>query len=439
MRKILASVLAGAMLVAACSPTSTVDEGGGGGNTNTPDHLTVTVQPTLVDVGTAMAPALRVEVRDAGNSRVDSSAVEEITVSITPGSGTVGGATVSGTTTRPVVDGVATFNDLTFSEEGTGFTLTFTAVGVTDAVSNAFNVTDNANYIYFSSTRSGSWEVWRMREDGSVQGQVTTRAMLSDPTPSKNPTNGVVAFSDGATGIQSLYTILGADGSGLRHIQTRSDAGETSWSPTGKTIASRVAAGAPSFGLFSINGDGTNRQQLGGGIQDFPSWSPEGDEIAFTKNYLDLMVMPSTGGDGKEILKHDTLSTGEGVLVTAAGDSFPGFTNSAAAFVPFTYLQTAILHTAWSPDGMRIAFELEAVDGVAHIFAISNLGGGTLVALTNHATASDRSPSWSPDGTKIFFQSNRSGTWQIWSMNANGTGLTQLTSTGQNYSPSWWN
>lgn len=278
-----------------------------------------------------------------------------------------------------------------------------------------------------------------MKDDGSQQAQVTTRAMLSDPTPSKNPTNGLIAFSDGAVGIQALYTMVGADGSGVRQVQTHSDAGETSWSPNGRTIASRVAAGAPSFGLFTIDGNGTNRQQLGGGIQDYPTWSPDASQIVYSRNYLDLNVTSIGGGNGDAILKHDTTAAGAGALVTAVSDTFIGFTNSAAAFVPFTYLQTFILHTAWSPDGMRIAFELEDANGIAHIFALSNLGAGILVPLTKDAVFSDRSPTWSPDGTKIFFQSNRSGTWQIWSMNANGTGLVKLTTTGQNYSPSWWN
>jgi Tol biopolymer transport system component len=173
-------------------------------------------------------------------------------------------------------------------------------------------------------------------------------------------------------------------------------------------------------------------------VEDYPSWSPEGDKIAYSLNYFDLMVKPKSGGAGSAIVKQDTTDGGVGVLRTAAGDSITGF-NSTAGFVPFTYLSTLILHTAWSPDGMRIAFELEDVNGVGHIFAISNLGGGVLVPLTNHATFSDRSPTWSPDGTKIFFQSNRSGTMQIWSMNADGSGLTQLTFTGTNFSPSWWN
>jgi Tol biopolymer transport system component len=236
-------------------------------------------------------------------------------------------------------------------------------------VSNAFNVTNNANYIYFSRLSAGTWDVWRMKEDGSTQGQVTTRAMASDPTPAKNPTNGLVAFSDGPDDIQALYTMLGADGSQIRFIQTRSDAGEASWSADGLTIASRVAAGAPSFGLFTIKGDGTDRTQLGGGVEDYPSWSPEGDKIAYSLNYFDLMVKPKSGGAGSAIVKQDTTDGGVGVLRTAAGDSITGF-NSTAGFVPFTYLSTLILHTAWSPDGMRIAFELEDVNGVGHIFAI---------------------------------------------------------------------
>ncbi len=436
MRKILPALFAGALLVSSCSPSSPVDAGGGATD-QVPTHLVMRTQPSLVDLGAAMAPAVKVGVRDDANARVDSSDVDSITVIVTPGSGSVLGATVGGTTTRPVVAGVATFNDLTFTDEGTGFTLTFSAtnaVGITPAVSDSFAVTNNSNFIFFSRYNDATWEVWRMKEDGSQQSAITARAMVDDPTPAKNPQNGRVAFSDGPFGIQALY-VANPDGSGLRQLQTRSDPGETSWSPNGLTIASRVAAGAPSFGLFTINGDGTNRQQLGGGVQDMPTWSPGSDEIAYVANYISLKKIGSAGGDGSLVVEVDTSSQ----LKTAVGDSFPGFTNSAAAFVPYTYGATFILHPAWSPDKMRIAFELQDANGVSHIFAISNLGAGVVVPLTNHATFNDRSPTWSPDGTKIYFESDRSGSSQIWSMNANGSGMVQLTNTGTNYSPSWWN
>jgi Tol biopolymer transport system component len=57
--------------------------------------------------------------------------------------------------------------------------------------------------------------------------------------------------------------------------------------------------------------------------------------------------------------------------------------------------------------------------------------------LTNHP-AVDNWPVWSPDGTRIAFQSNRAGNLDIWSMNAEGSDLRQLTDHPEpDYLPSW--
>jgi Tol biopolymer transport system component/lysophospholipase L1-like esterase len=53
--------------------------------------------------------------------------------------------------------------------------------------------------------------------------------------------------------------------------------------------------------------------------------------------------------------------------------------------------------------------------------------GTNQVNLTNHP-AGDFDPSWSPDGTKFAFESDRAGSLDIFVMNADGSGLTQLTS-----------
>lgn len=60
---------------------------------------------------------------------------------------------------------------------------------------------------------------------------------------------------------------------------------------------------------------------------------------------------------------------------------------------------------------------------------------GTVRALTQ---PQDDYPDVSPDGTRIVFQSNRSGTWQLWLMNRDGTGLRRLTTEGANdRTPAW--
>jgi hypothetical protein len=56
----------------------------------------------------------------------------------------------------------------------------------------------------------------------------------------------------------------------------------------------------------------------------------------------------------------------------------------------------------------------------------ARLAGTGMVNLTNRA-GDDNSPAWSPDGTKIAFASDRSGTLSIWTMNGNGTGLRNIT------------
>ena len=81
------------------------------------------------------------------------------------------------------------------------------------------------------------------------------------------------------------------------------------------------------------------------------------------------------------------------------------------------------------------------------LFTSSRSGGGTtqlytmnangtgLTQLTTGPGSSDRG-AWSPDGTKIAFMSNRSGSWHIYVMNANGSGVVQVTTHLSRW-PSW--
>jgi len=75
-------------------------------------------------------------------------------------------------------------------------------------------------------------------------------------------------------------------------------------------------------------------------------------------------------------------------------------------------------------------------DGNFEVY-VMNADGSDPVNLTN-SPASDDSPSWSPDGSKIAFVSNRDGNWEIYAMNADGSSPVRLTNDpAPDGSPAW--
>jgi len=72
----------------------------------------------------------------------------------------------------------------------------------------------------------------------------------------------------------------------------------------------------------------------------------------------------------------------------------------------------------------KIAFVSDR-DGNEEIY-VMNADGSGVTDLTNHPDP-DEFPVWSPDGSKIAFKSWRDGTWEIYVMNADGSGQTRLT------------
>ena len=106
--------------------------------------------------------------------------------------------------------------------------------------------------------------------------------------------------------------------------------------------------------------------------------------------------------------------------------------------------QTSVLSTqtgdlarepAFAPDGRRMAYVAGSDDpeGADAIYA-ATLDGTRLVDIVNltpRASAgpgSNVTPAWSPDGRQIAFASTRgTGSWLLWLMNADGSGVRQLT------------
>ena len=104
-----------------------------------PPHLVFTVQPSTTLPLMAITPAVRVTVTDEqGNPATSYSG--QVTVAIGQNGGILLPGTLSGTGTVTVVNGVATFSDLSIDQAGTGYTLVVTAPGATGATSAPFNI-----------------------------------------------------------------------------------------------------------------------------------------------------------------------------------------------------------------------------------------------------------------------------------------------------------
>lgn len=81
----------------------------------------------------------------------------------------------------------------------------------------------------------------------------------------------------------------------------------------------------------------------------------------------------------------------------------------------------------WSPDGKKIAFFSNR--GGNYDVWVLNADGSGPAQLTTDA-ADDLYPTWSPDGKKMAFLSSRSGEVAIWTMNNDGSDQAQITAGG---------
>lgn len=182
----------------------------------------------------------------------------------------------------------------------------------------------------------------------------------------------------------------------------------------GFSVLFTSSTGGAQPSLFSINTDGGDLQSL---LPDFgvdAAYSPDGRQVAFVRG----LGAPDEGvGEG----------TPTSVAPAGALQVYIAPVNDLANARPVTQAQgTAIERPVWTPDGQQIVYSGND-DGDFDIYVINADGSGGLQLTSNDTDDTD--PVVSPDGTRVIYASDVStpGSPEIFSVPIAGGEPTQLT------------
>ena len=243
------------------------------------------------------------------------------------------------------------------------------------------------------------------------------------------PVADQIAYMSTLDGEADIYTMTptGSLNFNLTHDKTlglRTDV-EPAWSPDGEFVAFQrnyVKTDVQSSEIFLVAADGTKLGPLmppmKGVVDMHPTWSPNGESIVFV----------SDRGGNFELY-----------LYTIASDQVIQLTH--------TKLGVENLEPAWSPDGKWVAFSRQGVAATvtpARLYVLMVATGKTYrLTPPTLMGRGDHDAVWSPDSTRIAFSSDRLGSSVIRSndlfvINRNGSGLTRLTTlAGNEYHPTF--
>jgi Tol biopolymer transport system component len=293
--------------------------------------------------------------------------------------------------------------------------------------------------------------LWVVNDDGTSIPLTRTKSAAIHSSPTWSPDGKQVAFVstralDGSDALNTNSTynvwVVNADGSGAKAL-TLLTAPNTScahpvWSPDGTHLAfdcpralggSDAANGADN--IWVMNADGSAQTPLthltaSSVISNAAVWSPDGSKLAYASN--------------RKLDVSDALNTNNTYNIWVVGANGA----SDGPVTHFTAAGTSKAHPSWSDDGKTLAFDgAGTLDG-------SNTAGATLNVWANGLSPSPSpspspltqstgpavnvSPAWSPATSQVAFLSTAdpaggsgASAFNVWSVNADGSGLTALT------------
>ena len=204
--------------------------------------------------------------------------------------------------------------------------------------------------------------------------------------PSLSPDGKWVVYSGNDSGSHQLYlqSVSGQTPLDLSRDPTVDD-DQPAFSPDGEQVAFRSSRDGGGIFVMGRTGEAVRRITH---IGFHPSWSPDGTQLTFTAENVELYPQNAVGQSGLWIVK---VSTGE---------------------MRRLYEGDAVL-ASWSPHNQRIAYTHRLGNPTQSAIWTIPVGGGTPKPVTSER-ATNWNPVWSPDGRYLYFSSDRRGSMNLW-------------------------
>ena len=340
-------------------------------------------------------------------------------------------------------------------------------------ISPAFSPDGNQIAFVWDGENGDNYDIYvKQLGVGEYQAHRITKNMRADWAPVWTPDGRHLIFSrdeslvpnkSGRFGSKGIYRIPVLGGSERR----LTSGSQPDCSPDGNTIVlidhvSDSTKDELQYGLFFYSLDNNLRKQFSnpppGNSDTFPKISPNSKKIAFLRSSGEnrgtipgeIFIIPITGGKEVQITFDSTHIAGLSWTPDSKNIIFSSnrsgthnlwiVSDKGGEPLPVNASGLDIRDPDISPDGYRIAFSEVFFGSEIVRYDLSRFDNQNLLPEKfNYSGNGDGHPSYSPNGEKIVFASNRTGSREIWICDKNGQNSFQVTHLAPAFSsvPQW--